>query len=389
MPRALARLGVDATDLRLVGLTLVVKVTLLVLGVAAVAAAGGQAANPLIPWDRWDAPHYTDLAVFGYGNTHEELVRAADGYRSIYPGELHLYIVFYPLYPWLVGALDAVLVEPVLSAFLVSGVASLFVAPLLRRLVGAELGDRIGVLSAWFLLVFPTAYFLHIGYTESLFLALALGSLLMARRGRWWTAGLLGALATLARVNGLVLAPALAVEAYLQWRADPAHRLRAGWLAIGGVAVGFGGYLALNLALYGDPMAWAAIQENHWGKSFAPPWVGIGRIFGWFATSEPDLVLMQGAMELGFVALGLAGTIGCAIWLRPTWTAWMAGNWLLVVSTGFVMSVPRYSLVLFPLFAIFAIASHERPIIGAMLSVASLALFVFFAVRFATGAWAF
>ena len=41
-----------------------------------------------------------------------------------------------------------------------------------------------------FLLIFPTAYFLHIGYTESLFLALVLGSFLAARTDRWWLAGL-------------------------------------------------------------------------------------------------------------------------------------------------------------------------------------------------------
>ena len=71
--------------------------------------------------------------------------------------------------------------------------------------------------AAWFLLIFPTAYFLHIGYTEALFMALVLGSFLAARTERWWLAGLLGGLAALTRVNGLVLMPALPAEALTQW----------------------------------------------------------------------------------------------------------------------------------------------------------------------------
>ena len=112
--------------------------------------------------------------------------------------------------------------------------------------------------AAGFLLIFPTAYFLHVGYTESLFLALVLGCFLAVRRDHWWLAGALGGLAALTRINGLVLVPALAAEAWLEWDADGRHRLRAHWLAIGLVVVGFVGYLALNLAVYGDPLTFRA-----------------------------------------------------------------------------------------------------------------------------------
>ncbi len=126
--------------------------------------------------------------------------------------------MFFPLFPWLVAAANSVIGVPVAAAFAVSTVASFFVAPMLYRLVRADLGATVARWSAILLLVFPTAYFLHIGYTESLFLALAFGSLWLARSDRWWAAGVLGGLAALTRVNGLVLIPALAVEAWLQWR---------------------------------------------------------------------------------------------------------------------------------------------------------------------------
>jgi hypothetical protein len=390
MRRAFETLRRDANDRVLIALTLGLKAGILAIGFVAVAlSVGGSAPSLLAPWDRWDAPHYTDIAVFGYMADDPGNLVGPAGYRQVYPGDLDLYIVFHPLFPWLAAAVRSVVGDPVVAAFVVAGVASLFVAPLLRRVVGIELGEAAGTRAALFMLLFPTAYFLHIGYTESLFLALVLGAFWLARTDRWWGAAVLAALATLTRVNGLVLLPALAVEAWTAWRTDPDRRLRPAWLAaIAGPVVGFGGYLTLNLAVYGNAMAWADIQRNHWHKSIHPPWDGIAATLGWFSDQDPDRVVMHGWLELGFIALGLAGTIYAAARFRPSWTAWMAGNWLLFTSTGFVLSAPRYSLVLFPLMAWFAVMA-ERRWVGTLIAAASTGMLGWFAWRFATGAWAF
>jgi Gpi18-like mannosyltransferase len=375
------------SDLAFVGLTLALKVALLAGGVVAVWVANGYLPGLLEPWDRWDAPHYTDLAVFGYRATDPGNLQA-DGYEQVYPGDLDLYVVFYPLFPALVAGTRLVLDDPVLAALIVSGVASLFVAPLLQRLVASDLGGGRGTWAAVFLLIFPTAYFLHIGYTESVFLALALGAFWCGRTDRWWAAGLLGLLAALTRVNGLILIPALALEAWSAWRADPQRRWRWRWLAVGGPLIGFAGYLALNYGVYGDPLAFAGIQREHWFKALSPPWVGIAGTFRWIRGRDLDDALMLGWMELAFLALGLLGTAYSAFRFRPSWTAWMAGNWLLFASTGFVLSAPRYTLALFPLMAWFAVLADRRWV-GIGLALASLALFGWFAFRFATGVWAF
>jgi Gpi18-like mannosyltransferase len=167
----------------------------------------------------------------------------------------------------LTSAFLALIGDPAVAAFLVATLASLFVAPVLYRLVGVDLGAGVGLKAAAFLLVFPTAYFLHIGYTESLFLALAFGSMWLARTERWWAAGVVGGLAALTRANGLILVPTLAVEAWLQWRRD--RRLRVPWLAIGGVAIGFGLYLLLNWRVYGNPFMFSEIQSGHWHKALS------------------------------------------------------------------------------------------------------------------------
>jgi len=373
------------TDRVLVAATLVAKLGVLTIGLAASWWTTGELAL-LEPWHRWDAPHYTDIAVFGY-MADDPGTLAAPGYEQVYPGDLDLYIVFFPLYPWLVSAVNAVVGAPVVAAFVVATAASLFVAPLLYRLVREELGARVGRRAALLLLAFPTAYFLHIGYTEGLFLALAFGSLWLARTDRWWGAGLLGGLAALTRANGLVLIPALATEAWLQWRRD--RRARIEWVAIGGVAAGFAIYLAVNWVVYGDPLAFSEIQRRHWFKELSPPWDGIGGLVAWTSDDDPDTAFMLGWMELLFVAVGLVATVATAVRMRPTWTVWMAGNWLLIVSTGFVMSVPRYSLVLFAIVVWGAMAAERWGRIGWLIGIGSAAAMAYFAWRFAAGQWAF
>ena len=378
----------DRTDAQLLAWTLLTKVGVLAIGYTALWVATDAAPGLLDPWHRWDAPHYTDIAVFGYmaddpGNL------SSPGYQQVFPGDLDLYIVFFPLFPWLVAAVNAVAGDPIASAFVVSTVASLFVAPILYRLVKVDLGHRIGRWSAGLLLVFPTAFFLHIGYTESLFLALAFGSLWLARTNRWWFAGLLAALAALTRANGLILAPALVVEALLQWRVDPDRRLRIQWLAIAGVGIGFGIYLTVNQVVYGDTFAFSEIQREHWDKQLSWPWEGISEVFSWFDDPDPDSVLMYGGMELLFIAIGLVATVATAIWLRPTWATWMAGNWILSVSTGFVLSVPRYSLALFGIMVWAAIIGERWRVAGWVIAAGSAMAMAYFAWRFGSGQWAF
>jgi hypothetical protein len=280
-------LRLDANERLIIGLTLGLKLGVLVLGVLAWQLVHGSHVDfpGLSLWDRWDAPHYTDLMVYGYRAHDPGDLTNPYGYQQVYPGDLGLYIVFYPLFPWLGGAVNALIHAPVLSAFIVAGVASAVLGPLFYRLVKHDESPDVALRATWFLLIFPTAYFLHIGYTEALFLALVIGSFLAARTGRWWLAGLVGGLAALTRINGLVLLLALPVEAATQWYMTPpeARRFRWDWLAIGLVAVGFGVYLALNWALYGTPFQFLIVQHDHWYKSLASPLDAINGALGWLA----------------------------------------------------------------------------------------------------------
>ncbi len=354
-------------DWQTIGLVLGIKLLLLSFGVQAVASVLTIHPDWLHIWDRWDASFYLRLAEQGYTGTGGDRVS----------------LVFFPLYPWLVRGAAFLTQDYIAGALLVSGLASVAVGLLLRQLVCCDEPERVARNAVWFVFIFPTSYFLHIPYTESLFLALTLGCFLAARKEYWALAGLLGAAASLTRVNGLILGPALLVEAFLQFRRK--RRWSWAWLWIGLVPVGFLAYLWLNHEVTGDWFAFTKIMREHWYKKLAPPWVGIHDL--WLRAL--GLNINEGLNE--FIAVVLI-TI-CTVWswfrLRASYSVWITLNWLLITSTAFILSVPRYALTLFPVFILFAIVCSGRRLLFSIVTIWSLLYLALYTARFAQGYWAF
>jgi Predicted integral membrane protein len=323
-------------------------------------------------WNRWDGPHYLDIA--------------RDGYLT--QGDQRNWIVFYPLYPWAIRLFTLIFRNGLLSAFVVSALASVVAGLLLSRLTKLDFERAVPRSAVWFMFIFPTSYFFHIGYTESLFLAFALGSFLAARRRAWWLAGVVGALACLTRVNGLVLIPALACEAFLQYRTDGRRGLRAEWLWIAFIGSGFAFYLLVNYHVFGNPLAFLQFQHDWFFKLPAWPWVGILKVWTWKWGNARQLHI-NGTQEFFFILLSLACTIWCWRSLRGSYTVWMALNWLLFTSTSWVQSVPRYVLGMFPIFILFARSTATRPVWFGLITVWSLMFMSLFITLLVQGEWAF
>jgi hypothetical protein len=309
------------------------------------------------------------LAQFGYSAT----------------GELQPLLVFYPLYPWTVRLFAFVTRDYLLSALIVSTIASLVTAIVLLRLVELDYSKELAQRAVWFLFIFPTSYFLHIGYTESLFLMLVLSCVYAARKQRWLLAGVFGAFTCMTRANGLVLLPVLVVEAAHQYQTT--RRWQWQWLFIILAAAGFGVYLALNKHVTGDAFAFTSLMQQFFSKSLSSPLTGIDNALGSMSRA-PSEAEMIGTQEVLFIALGLVCTVVSWVKLRPAYSVWMTGNWLLFVSVSFVLSVPRYTLTMFPIYILFAMLAARR-VWFATITVWSLLYLSFFTSMFAWGHWAF
>ncbi|CAN5509962.1 MAG: glycosyltransferase family 39 protein [Pyrinomonadaceae bacterium] len=372
-PEPAAKLGLRTDETRLVAMMLAIKALVFLYAGQSYQALADQRINGaygwLELWNRWDALNYQKLAVQGYSAV----------------GDMRPTMVFYPLFPWTIRLLALGLNDYLVSAILISTLASIAAGILLYRLVQLDFSRTTATLAVWFLFIFPTSYFLHIGYTESLFLMLALSCVLAARTEHWLSAGLLGALACLTRANGLVLVPTLLIEAGHQcWTT---RRWSWQWLCVAIVPLGFGGYLLLNYHVAGDYFAFLSIRNEFFYISLALPSTGVREAIA-SLNSSPAQSQIVGMQECLFIALGFACTIASWFKLRPVYGVWMTGNWVLFTSATFVVSVPRYTLTMFPIFFLFAILARRRLwLIG--ITVWSLLYLALFAGLFAWGRWAF
>ena len=357
-----------AIDWSIVLMVLLIKALVLGFAVVSVETLFDVAPTWRKMWSRWDAVHYLRLAQNGY---------VPPGYEE------HVSLVFYPLYPWLTRIAAFFTRDILAGAFVVSGIASIACGLLLQRIAALDFPAAVSRNAVWFLFIFPTSYFLHISYTESLFIALALGCVLAARSDRWLLAGILAALASLARVNGLLLMAVLAVEVLQRWWTT--RRIEWQWLWIAIAPLGFVAYLWLNYRLTGDFFAFSKIMEQYFYKKLEPPWVGLHEVW----QRIPDVDVAEGFHELFYIVLGFVCTIWCWIRLRPSYAVWMTLNWLLITSTSFVLSVPRYTLALFPIFILFADLGTRRQWFYTIVTVWSLLSLAVFVTRFAEGTWAF
>lgn len=284
-------------------------------------------------WEQWDSHHYRNIALHGYITTEPEKFN----------------IVFYPFFPLLIRCFLSIGVPLMVAPLVVTTLGSCAAALLLYHITRLDYGPRVARRTVFFLLIFPTAYFLHTGLNESVFLALALGSFLAARQRKWVLAGLLGYLAALTRVNGIWLLPALLVEAYLEWR--EIRRWRWDWLFSLFTALGVGSYLLLNWRILGDPFAFMHIQKDQWHHSLTWPWNGIIGLWRGIQEYTPEHSHIGGWQELLFTLLGLGVCIAVPIAkMRPSYTIWCIGNWLLWTCLDFIISVPRYTMLLFPMY---------------------------------------
>ena len=307
---------------------------------------------------RWDSNWFLRIAEDGYS------------WPSATPA-------FFPLYPLLTGALGRVLAGHfVLAGAVVSLTAAAAAFVLLHRLTVARLGAASADRAVLFLAVAPMSLFLGVVYSESLFLALAIGCFLAAERGRLgWAAGLAG-LALLTRPQGVALLPALAV---LAWR-----ERGGGWRSLAAPAAAGAMFLAYPLALWlwvGRPLAFLD-AEYQWERHLSPlgPLGGIAR-----AAGDGDVVELAFAVVMTALAVVAWRRIGAAYGLYALGVIALGAS-LPSDRLGGLYSFPRLSLVAFPCFmALGAVVTGRRLTVA--VAVASSAVLGVYVLRWALWYW--
>ena len=226
------------------------------LGLVVLAVAGRAAGRPLLDLlTNWDGGWYLGIAEHGYDTS---ISYADDGHLR------NTNIAFFPLFPWLIRALGVLGVSGPVAAVVIANLAGL-VAAWGIALVGARFGGhRVGLLLAVLWGALPHAVVQSMAYTESLFTALAAWALWAVLGRRWVLAGVLAAVAGLARPTAVAIVAAVVVACVVE---IVQHRRRAGtapWLGALLAPTGYVGYLAWCAVRLHRPDAYFWMQDKGW-----------------------------------------------------------------------------------------------------------------------------
>ncbi len=361
------------------------------------------------PFARWDSVWYLTVAEHGYGH---QLARTA----------------YFPLYPMLMAGLGAVVGSDLIAGILISFVAFAVGLVLLHQLARLELGEAAAAATVTLIAFCPMAFFFTAVYTEGLYLALSVGCVLCARRGRWLWAGVLGGFAAASRNSGVLLAiPVIllflygprtdfelptarwAAGGYSGWRRLlPRHRLRPSILWVALIPSGMAAYLGYLQIATGNPLA-PFHAQSIWEREFAGPFGGAwrGAVAAWdglrqllhgpgppiyfkLAAGNPVHVGADNLMLFGFLVLGAIACVGVLRRLPFAYAAYCIASLALPLSYPVtaqpLQSLPRYEVVLFPLFMWAAAWLGRRRLATA--GIATMAVLLgLFSAQFAT--WRF
>lgn len=278
---------------------------------------------PRIIWQlaNFDGVHYLYLAQRGY---------AADG--------LH---VFFPVYPIFIKLASFVIGNYIIAGLLVSNLCIFLSCLLLYKLVLPKFGKSIARWSILFLLTFPSAFFFGSLYTESIFLLFILGSFYFSGL----SSGIFSFLAGGTRLVGSALVVVMGFG-------------KKNWFLIG---AGFGllSYIIFLGAIYHRPMAFIESQvafKNARASSLTTlvtPVQVTWRYLKIFETANPtnfDFWLAILEFISFYFGIGVLVILGMKKKLPLPWIIFSLVAILMPTFSGTFASMPRYLLVVFPIF---------------------------------------
>ncbi|MFF3458881.1 mannosyltransferase family protein [Streptomyces sp. NPDC002730] len=341
---------------------------------------GGRShqAPPLMSrWEQWDWTHFLNIAEDGY-------FPGSGGQGTGRPDNRE---AFFPGFPLALRAVHVVVPDWTVAGLVISFASGAVAVLALSRIAQLHLpGSRTGPRAVFFLLLSPCAVFLAAGYTEALFLACALPAWLAAKKGNWPLAAVLACLATTVRVSGIFLAVALVVEfatageGRRRWRCLP-------WLML--PALPLLAYTWYLQAYTGDWMAWKHAQERGWFRQFHAPWEAWHNTWdAAFSHAQTTGYALMFQAEL--VAMVVGVVLLCVLAIRRRWpeAAFIGLNLWALGTSYWYMSIPRASLLWWPLWVALAEWSLQRPWAKTAYICAASPLMTILAVAFTSGRWA-
>lgn len=322
-------------------------------------------------WNVWDAPHYISIA--------------SSGYQTL--GDESNFIVFLPLFPLLIFISKTIFLTSFLvGGYIVSFFASILLAVMLYKLTLLDFSKETAILTVLLIFIFPTSFFLHIPYTESLFIFLVVSSFYFLRQKQYLISFLFVSLAGFTRLAGLALIPVILLEILFFDKENFIKKniyRKFAFLLCGLVfsLSGFIVYLLLNHFLYGNFLQFTMAEKQNWYTTFSPFGQGLISAFqSFFWRTGLEKIMLSFGQIVAFI-MGLMISVYVVVRIRFSYGLYMLIILWFSYSMSFWLSMPRYILSLFPMFIALALFSKNSLFRFAWIST-SIILLIFFALTF-------
>lgn len=306
----------------------------------------------------WDGGHYLGIAEFGYREKFQ--------------------YAFFPLYPILIKTVSLISKNYLFSSLLVSIASSFFAVHLLYGLVAEDFDKKKSEKVVLCLLFFPTSFYFLTAYSESLFLFLAVASFYALRKNQLILATILVSLASSTKISGLALVFSFLLYILMTYGFNKRY-----WFVLLS-PLGFIIYCWFLFQQTGDPFYFLT-AENHWQRYLTIPgvsfWETIRNIASGSLTFERFTILL----DLLFAVFGIGFALRSLKFLPPIFSSFIFFSMSLPLLTSTLTSMPRFLVVIFPIFILLALIRNKYSIlIYQIISLTSLSLF---ATLFINGFW--
>ncbi|MBI4084714.1 MAG: hypothetical protein HY431_02310 [Candidatus Levybacteria bacterium] len=312
----------------------------------------------LYPWANFDGVHYLSIAGTGY---------AQDGTNAR----------FLPLYPITIFTVTSIFrgetyqAIQFFTAFFLANAFFLMSLFVLYRLILFDYSQNIAKKTIIFLLLFPVSFFFGSIYSESLFLLLSLLSFYFMRQRQWLFAGVAGFFLSATRIVGISILPALLYEAYRQKKESAEQKTKS----IKSLLIKYSPFtlLPLGILLYAWFNAISWHDPLHFLKAHSE--IGTGRsadaiiffpqtIFRYLkillSTPSSQFTWWIALFELAiFFFTTILLYIGCKKGVRLSYLLFAALCFLIPTLSGTFTGLPRYTIILFPIFLSLALLKNR------------------------------
>ena len=336
---------------KILTLFIITRLYLLLIGILALqiispafipeAAWQGWQSHPLVNmWCRWDSGWYLSIIEKGYvvdTNKHPDYI-IDEGI------DLSANKAFFPLYPIIVKTITPLTGDPLLTGVILSNIFLLIAAIYLFKLVKLDHSKKTATQTVFYLLIYPVTFILSGFFTESIFLLLTLSAFYHARKKEWTKACIAGLLSSMTRSLGILLIIPLTIE-YLKTKKKTV-RDSASLLLIPLGAILFFTYL---YQITGDPLSFFNTQKAHWQTSITEP-ISYTVLIFMERSRQPDAWSRLAFVIFSFSAL----TYMIKARFRASYIVFSLYAILLPVASKKLFSMPRFTLVAFPIYLVLA-----------------------------------